>query len=106
MLNRGEVVYHGDLDRIVATAKNVIWELEAPVESVPSLPTKHVLFKRHLGDRVLYHYYADTPLEGSTSVEPNFEDAYIALLLRHEAAGPAPAPRAPVGAAGSALAGI
>ena len=84
VLHRGQVVYHGETDRIQATARGKIWDLALPAEFPSPIPERHTLFRRHLGDRILYHYYAPEPLEGAIPVEPTFEDAYVALLMGHE----------------------
>jgi ABC-type multidrug transport system ATPase subunit len=83
VLNKGEVVYHGDLDGVQRGAKGMIWDLVKPSgEDVP-IPRRRILFRKHIGDNVMYHYVARDPLPGSVPVEATFEDAYVALLLKH-----------------------
>ena len=84
VLNRGRVVYQGDLERIKATAAGLIWDVVVPADEVPPIPPKAILFKKHQSGGILYHYYATNPLPGSTPVEANFEDAYVALLIGHD----------------------
>ncbi|MFC1600790.1 efflux RND transporter permease subunit [Candidatus Sumerlaeota bacterium] len=93
VLNRGQVLYHGDLEPIKSLAEGRIWEVSLPAPradearrsaSLP-IPAKAVIHRKHQGDTILCHYVSDAPLPGSTSVPPTFEDAYVALLLRHNA---------------------
>ena len=85
VLSRGSVVFEGDVDQIREGAQGMIWDLEQPEAQPPAMPEKAILFKRHLGDRILYHYCGVQPIPGSTPVDASFEDAYVALLLRHGA---------------------
>jgi len=84
VLNRGSVVYLGDIEQVKATAEGVIWDLTCPADAPPPIAPRSILYKKHVAGRILYHYYATEPLPGSQPVEPGFEDAYVALLLRHD----------------------
>jgi len=85
VLNKGEVIYNGGVDDILPKARGLIWDLVKPAsEEVPIL-RRRILFRKHIGENVLYHYVSDDPLPGSAPVEPTFEDAYVALLLQHGA---------------------
>jgi len=87
VLNRGEVLYHGDLEGVHRAGEGMIWDLVRPAgEDVP-IPRRQILFRRYIGDQVLYHYVSEQPLPGSVSVPAGFEDAYVALLLKHNADG-------------------
>jgi ABC-type multidrug transport system ATPase subunit len=94
VLNHGKVIYEGDLDRIRESANGTIWNLTLPENEPSGLPERAILYKKHLGDRILYHYYSPEARAGAETVEPSFEDAYVALLLRHDTrpAGDPPAP--------------
>ena len=53
-------------------------------EAPAPVPAKSILYKKHVGGRILYHYVSAHPIPGSTCVQANFEDAYVALLMRHD----------------------
>lgn len=87
VLNRGEVLYQGDLQGIQNLAQGLIWDavLEDGHRELP-IPRRQILYRKHIGeDRVLCHYISENPVPGSTPVQPTFEDAYVALLLKHDA---------------------
>ncbi|MCX6999809.1 MAG: efflux RND transporter permease subunit, partial [Candidatus Sumerlaeota bacterium] len=107
VLNRGEVLYQGDVQGIQAQAQNLIWDIILPADQPPPIPRRQILFRRHTSRlrqsvsdgrtgflswsaegatrNVLCHYVSENPLPGSTPVQPSFEDAYVALLLKHDA---------------------
>jgi ABC-type glutathione transport system ATPase component len=96
VLNRGEVLYQGDVQGIQAQAQNLIWDIILPADQPLPIPRRQILFRRHTTGflsrsaegatrNVLCHYVSENPLPGSTPVQPSFEDAYVALLLKHDA---------------------
>ena len=96
VLNRGEVLYQGDVQGIQAQAQNLIWDIILPADQPPPIPRRQILFRRHITGllsqraegatrNVICHYVSENPLPGSTPVYPSFEDAYVALLLKHDA---------------------
>jgi len=107
VLNRGEVLYQGDVQGIQAQAQNLIWDIILPADQPPPIPRRQILFRRHTSRlrqsasdgqtgflsrsaegatrNVICHYVSENPLPGSTPVQPSFEDAYVALLLKHDA---------------------
>ncbi|HPK02093.1 MAG TPA: efflux RND transporter permease subunit [Candidatus Sumerlaeota bacterium] len=84
ILNFGQVVYQGDLDGVLTRAAGRVWDLHLPHHAPQPMPNRHVLYKKHVGDQILYHYFAIEPIPGSAAAPPNFEDAYVALLVEHE----------------------
>ena len=86
VLNRGRVVYQGGLEQIKATAEGVIWDITCRAAAPPAIPPRCILYKKHVAGGILYHYFADVSLPGSAPIEPSFEDAYVALLMRHDLA--------------------
>jgi hypothetical protein len=86
VLDRGELLYAGGLEAIVDNARHHVWEVAFPAAIAPPIAREAVLSKKRVGESILYRYYAERPLPGSTPVEATFEDAYIALLMRHAAA--------------------
>ena len=96
VLNRGEVLYQGDVQGIQAQAQNLIWDIILPADQPPPIPRRQILFRKYTTGflsrsaegatrNVLCHYVSENPLPGSTPVQPSFEDAYVALLLKHDA---------------------
>jgi ABC-type multidrug transport system ATPase subunit len=84
VLNHGRVIYHGDLEKILAAAQGLIWDVTVAGSASGAVAARSVLYKKHVGDGVLYHYVSDSPIPGSVPVAPSFEDAYVALLFRHD----------------------
>ncbi len=85
VLNRGQVLYQGGLEHIQRAARNRIWDLTVRAEEKPAIPPRHILYRKHLGEQILYHYVSSSPLPGSIPVTPTFEDAYVAHLFEHDA---------------------
>ncbi len=97
VLNHGDVLYQGGLDGIMSGAQGLIWDVTRPPGVDFGVPGNRILYRKHLGDHVLCHYVATAgPVEGSTPVTPTFEDAYVALLMRHDQHLDVPSP-APLG---------
>lgn len=84
ILNLGEIIYQGDLEQIKRNAEGFIWNIQKPASERVAIPTRQVLYRKHIGGDILYHYVSRDPLPGSAAITPDFEDAYIALLLMHQ----------------------
>ena len=84
VLNHGRIIYEGNLDSIKTSAKDLVWDLTRPADERMNIPDKNILFRKHLGNDILYHYISSDPIPGSVPIEATFEDAYVALLLKHD----------------------
>ena len=84
VLNRGNIIYEGDLEEIQKQAQGLIWDVSFPEGVVPEISNRNILFKKHVNGQIVYHYVSRSPLPGSIPVEPNFEDAYVALMVCHD----------------------
>lgn len=87
ILNQGRLVYEGEVKGIQTAANGLVWDLEHPPDQTPKINPERILYRRHQGEKVLYHYVSEAPLPGSVQVPPTFEDAYMSLLLKHGVVG-------------------
>ena len=85
ILNHGEVIFQGSMEKARKKATGWIWDLIVPADEGVDIPDMSVLYKKHVHGEVLYHYVAQEPLPGASIVEPSFEDAYAALLFMNNA---------------------
>ena len=87
VLSQGSVVYDGGVDGIQRSAAHRVWDLVHPARDEVAIERRQILYRKHVGDRVLYHYVSDSPLPGSTPADATFEDAYVSLLIGREEEG-------------------
>ena len=84
VLHRGQVVYCGGLEQIVEDAKEQIWNIVLPADQPLDAPAKSILYRHHVEGGVQYRFFAFEAPPGANPVDPTFEDAYVALLLRKD----------------------
>jgi len=85
ILNRGNVIYQGSLEGVVEAAGDLVWDLVRPAGDKVPIQRRQIIYRKYIGDDVLYHYASREPVPGSKHVAPSFEDAYVAMLLLHDA---------------------
>ncbi len=82
LLNEGTIQFHGPPDELVATSKDRVWQITASHEELDDLRQRFpVVSSVPAADGYEVRLVADeNPGPGSTTVEPNLEDAYIHFM--------------------------
>ncbi|MBN1998292.1 efflux RND transporter permease subunit [candidate division KSB1 bacterium] len=85
VLNRGNLKYVGDTNKMANLAKGVVWEALVPPREFEQLRdrlriTHHMRVQENIRIRILSEH---KPLDSAVSINPSLEDAYL-WLLGHE----------------------
>lgn len=87
VLARGQGLFHGEPEQLIAAARGHAWEWTVPESALAEVRARHAIstsLRRPDGIR-LRLVAQDPPGEGASAVEPGLEDAYLWLLDRHGA---------------------
>ncbi len=87
VMARGQRLFHGEPERLIAQARGHAWEWTVPEGELAGVRSRFAIsssLRRADGIR-LRLVSEHSPGQGATAVEPDLEDAYLWLLERHGA---------------------
>jgi ABC-2 type transport system ATP-binding protein len=82
IINKGQVVVHGEPEKIIDEVRGRIWRRTIPRAQAEAYKARYEVISTRMaaGNTVLHVYAASDPGEGFVAVEPDLEDVYFHRL--------------------------
>ncbi|WP_368654320.1 ABC transporter ATP-binding protein [Ornithinibacillus sp. 4-3] len=82
VINKGELLYQGETDKLASLAEGVVWEITVPISQYDEVEQAYiVLSSRREQEQMVFHILSkDEPEHPAQYVKPTLEDGYMALI--------------------------
>ncbi len=80
IIKDGSLITHGGQEEIINLVKDKVYEVSIPKDELAAFKEKHIIVSTtRLKGELVVRYITENPLENSTNMQANLEDAYLYL---------------------------